>query len=209
MPSLDPSLCNQNQKWGITVKKIFIGALLAAAAATPAMAQDNAGFTGGHIEAIGGWDKVDSDINVDGFTYGLGAGYDFDTGGMVVGLEGEITDSTAKKCAEIPGYKACAKAGRDLYVGARLGTTIGASKNTLLYAKGGYTNAASELEETETVGTVTTVTNYSSKDDGWRVGAGLETKTSNNLLLKGEYRYSDYGDGVNRHQVLAGVGIRF
>ncbi len=191
------------------MKKIFIGALLATAAvaASPAAAQTT-GFTGGHVEAIGGWDKVDSDINVDGFAYGLGAGYDFDANGLVVGVEGEIMDSTAKKCADgvlQPGDRMCIKAGRDLYAGARLGTTVGASKNTLLYVKGGYTNARVEAEYK--LGTTTTTDG--GNDGGWRVGAGVETKTSNNLLFKGEYRYSDYGDGANRHQVLAGVGIRF
>lgn len=198
------------------MKKILIGALLATATvATPAMAQ-NTGFTGAHIEALGGWDKTkvevgpNTDVSADGFAYGLGAGYDFDTGGLVVGIEGEIMDSTAKKCAgSTSTYEACIKAGRDLYVGGRIGTTVGASKNTLLYAKGGYTDARSKITETTTVGTTTTTERWSESDGGWRVGAGVETKTSNNLLLKGEYRYSDYGDGVSRHQVLGGVGIRF
>lgn len=205
------------------MKKILFGALLAAATvATPAMAQDNTGFTGAHIEALGGWDQTRVDAGKDplgndyrdpkanGFAYGLGAGYDFDTGGLVVGIEGEIMDSTAKKCVGSASVsEVCAKAGRDLYVGGRVGTTIGASKNTLLYAKGGYTDARSKVTITETTGNTTTIDRFSDNDGGWRVGAGVETKTSNNLLLKGEYRYSDYGDGVSRHQVLGGVGIRF
>lgn len=200
------------------MKKILIGALLATATvATPTMAQ-NTGFTGAHVEALGGWDqtKVDSGIDsvkdpkADGFAYGLGAGYDFDTGGLVVGIEGEIMDSTAKKCVGSASLtEVCAKSGRDLYVGGRIGTTVGASKNTLLYAKGGYTDARSKVTITETDGGTTTIDRFSDNDGGWRVGAGVETKTSNNLLLKGEYRYSDYGDGVSRHQVLGGVGIRF
>lgn len=202
------------------MKKILTGALLAAAATTaaPALAQDNTGFTGGHVEAIGGWDQNRVDSGVDGVkdpkasgvVYGLGAGYDFDTGGMVVGIEGEFTDSTAKKCVgSAATTEVCAKAGRDLYVGGRIGATVGASKNTLLYAKGGYTDARSKLTITETVGNVTTTERFKESDGGWRIGAGVETKTSNNLLVKGEYRYSDYGDGVSRHQILGGVGIRF
>ncbi len=174
-------------------------------AASPAAAQTT-GFTGGHIEAIGGWDKIDSDVNTDGFAYGLGAGYDFDAGGLVVGVEGEIMDSTGKKCVTVATTENCLKAGRDLYVGGRVGTTMGANKNTLLYVKGGYTDARTHLVQ-KVAGTTTI--DESGTDGGWRVGAGVETKTSNNLLFKGEYRYSDYGDGANRHQVLAGVGIRF
>lgn len=201
------------------MKKILIGALLAAATvASPAMAQDNTGFTGAHIEALGGWDQTRVDSGVDsikdpkanGFVYGLGAGYDFDTGGLVVGIEGEFTDSTAKKCVgSVSTSELCANVGRDLYVGGRVGTTVGASKNTLIYAKGGYTDARSKLTLTETTGNTTTIDRWKETDGGWRVGAGVETKTSNNILLKGEYRYSDYGDGVSRHQVLGGVGIRF
>lgn len=188
------------------MKKILLGALLAAAAATPALAQDNPTFTGAKIEALGGWDKVDSAIDADGFAYGLGVGYDIQTAsGLVVGAEAEYMDSTAKKCVDVVADEYCLKAGRDLYVGGRLGTTIGAAKNTLLYVKGGYTDAKGKYEQT--LAGVTT--SDSATDGGWRVGAGVETQTSNKISLKGEYRYSDYGDDVNRHQIVAGVGIRF
>jgi len=51
--------------------------------------------------------------------------------------------------------------------------------------------------------------------DGFRVGAGLEYNISPTTYVKGEYRYSHYGDvdgydiDLDRHQLVGGVGIRF
>ncbi|NWM24984.1 porin family protein, partial [Escherichia coli] len=46
------------------------------------------------------------------------------------------------------------------------------------------------------------------------LGAGAEVKLTDKVYVKGEYRYSKYNDdnaGIDakRHQVLAGVGVRF
>ena len=42
-----------------------------------------------------------------------------------------------------------------------------------------------------------------------RVGAGVEQQLGTNLYAKAEYRYSNYEAGIERHQVLGGVGFRF
>ena len=48
-----------------------------------------------------------------------------------------------------------------------------------------------------------------------RLGAGLEQKLGTNTFVKAEYRYSNYKEiedfdiDADRHQVVAGVGIRF
>jgi outer membrane immunogenic protein len=184
------------------MSKYLIAALAVstAALAAPAMAQDgDKTFNGAHVEAIGGWDRVQGEgAHDDGALYGVGAGYDFRSGNAVFGVEGEASDSTQKqKVGALTEH-----ASRDLYVGGRAGFVVGG--NNLLYAKAGYTNARFTV-----TGTDTGVTLARGNLDGYRVGAGLEHQLSNNMFVKAEYRYSNYKDGVSRNQVVGGVGIRF
>ena len=216
------------------MRKFIAAALLAGTAATPALAQDgDRTFTGPRIEGTLGYDHVGAgssvsnnngrdDQKIDGLLYGGGIGYDFAAGGVVLGVEGEITGSTAKSERQPYttnfGFGRVA-AGRDLYAGARAGLL--ASPNTLLYVKGGYTNAKLNV----LAGNTTTTTDTSFKLDGWRLGAGAERAVGRNSFAKLEYRYSNYNDArlqygngatsgrfdidTDRHQVVASYGIRF
>ena len=211
----------------------------AAALAVPASAQDaTAGtFTGPRAEVLLGYDiskagstidddsNADNDQSIDGFGYGVGVGYDFNAGGVVLGVEGEWTDSTAKTeftDGDFEGFGlGNVETGRDLYVGARVGVL--AQPDLLLYAKGGYTNARYNLESSFDG------EQYNAKidTDGYRVGAGAEYALSTNTFAKLEYRYSNYSDAevdfeneniadqdlgeidTDRHQVMVGFGYRF
>ncbi|ATE63330.1 outer membrane protein [Rhizorhabdus dicambivorans] len=189
------------------MRSIVVAALFAASAATPALAQDRAPFTGPRVEGLAGWDRVQNNGHDDGVHYGLGAGYDFQAGGALVGIEAEAADSSVKQCAgsrTVADPRVCAKTGRDLYVGGRLGTVVGG--RTLLYAKGGYTNAQAKLTSND--GTTQTTLGKTNLD-GYRVGAGAEYAIGQNSYVKTEYRYSNYENGFSRHQVVAGFGFRF
>jgi outer membrane immunogenic protein len=190
-------------------KLIVVASLAAVSLATPALAQDGSPFTGVHIEGIAGWDRpqVPND-HTNGIVYGVGAGYDFQAGRAVLGIEGEASDSSADKCVvgvAAAGDRLCVNAGRDLYVGGRIGALV--APTTLLYAKAGYTNARMNTDYT----TVSGVGNFRVRDnlDGVRVGAGVEQAVGRNAYVKAEYRYSNYEQNVDRHQVVAGFGIRF
>lgn len=193
-------------------------ALLAGSAfAAPAFAQStDSGFTGPRAEAVVGWDRVEpgsgSGVDgTDGVVYGGQVGYDFQAGSAVLGVEGEITGATTKRTDHdvlTAGDRFRMSAGRDLYVGARVGFTVGG--NALIYAKGGYTNARLSSHYTSP----TTDIRADDDADGWRLGAGAEVKLNDKVYLKGEYRYSKYDDNdvgidAKRHQVVGGVGIRF
>ena len=185
------------------MSKLIIAALVASTAiAAPAFAQDTdtaTTFTGAHIEAIGGWDRVQGQERHDnGVLYGANAGYDLQRGNVVFGVEGEATDSTQKKVLGA----VTEKASRDLYAGGRIGYVVGG--NNLLYVKAGYTNARFNVD-----GTATGVNLANGNLDGVRVGAGIEHQLSNRAFVKTEYRYSNYEQGVSRNQLLAGVGLRF
>ena len=206
-----------------------------AALAAPAFAQDAPPtFTGPRAGVLLGYDRlqpgsgpnsdISSDRKADGLTYGGDVGYDAALGrSLTIGAEGEVTGSTAKVTnspldAAALGYGRV-KAGRDLYIGGRLG--VRAAPSTLIYAKGGYTNQRLDLIASN--GTTETGSHYNL--DGYRLGAGVEQALGGKAYAKIEYRYSNYGDarlefpnGANtnnfdvdtdRHQVVAGVGIRF
>lgn len=189
------------------MRKIFLPALLALVAASPALAQDRAPFTGFRAEALAGWDRVQSGDHDDDLVWGGGVGYDMQMGSALVGFEGEITDSNNKDCtgaATVPDPRLCLKTARDLYAGGRVGMVMGNSM--LLYGKAGYTNLRSKFTSDDG----TTETTLSKGDlDGFRIGAGAEYAVGSNMFLKGEYRYSNYEAGVERHQLVAGLGFRF
>lgn len=220
---------------------ITAAALLTLGVATPALAQDgppppapsDKTFNGPRVGVILGYDKlqpgrgpnsdIDSNRKADGLTYGGDVGYDVDLGRFVIGAEGEVTGSTAKvsnapRSAGALGYGRV-KEGRDLYAGARVGVKV--TPQTLLYAKGGYTNA--RLDLTANDGTVTTGNHYNL--DGYRVGAGVERAIGRRTYAEVEYRYSNYGSArleyanggntsnfdvdTDRHQIAVGLGVRF
>ena len=203
------------------MRKFLIGAaFLSTALATPAFAQENAPFTGPHIEALVGYDDVaDGDGDL---MYGVVAGYDFQMGGVIAGIEGEFADSDVNGAANdlfATGDSFRLNTDRDLYVGARLGFAV--SPSTMIYAKGGYTNAKFEGRFDNGAGTIF---NNGVTADGYRIGAGMEQKF--NLLgpsgfIKAEYRYSNYKNldigendydrqiDVDRHQAVIGLGVRF
>lgn len=169
-------------------------ALALTAAATPALAQD-APFTGPRAEVVAGWDRVSVEGEGEsGLTYGGAIGYDLQRGRAVFGVDAEITGSTTDRTLGA----VTVEAGRDLYAGVRAGVV--AAPNTLLYVKGGYTNARVTAEAAGDDSNVDL--------DGFRIGAGVE-RDFGPMFGKVEYRYSNYSQDFSRHQVLAGLGVRF
>lgn len=188
------------------MKKIFVlGAAIAATSVTPAMAEGRYSFG-----AVAGLDSVqleNDDYDVEGsesgIMYGLTAGYDFiDDAGFVFGIEAEVTDSSVDD--QVGGIYEVEdefelSAGRDLYIGGRLGYMI--TPQLLAYGKAGYSNGQIKGSYSDSTGT------YSAKDelDGFRVGAGLEYDLTV-FRVRGEYRYTDYGNYLGE-LVEGGVSV--
>ncbi|WP_085809062.1 outer membrane protein [Sphingomonas sp. TZW2008] len=201
--------------------------------AVPAAAQEVGPFTGPRAGVILGYDAlrpgdtqdslIRGDQGSDGFLYGGDLGYDVAFNGLVVGVEGEITGSTGRVTNDPRdpndfGFGRV-KAGRDLYIGGRIGVL--AAPTTLIYGKVGYTNARLDLTRDDT----RTETGRNFNLDGFRLGAGVEQSLTPRTYAKLEYRYSNYSDArlnypngastgtfgvdTDRHQVAAGVGFRF
>jgi outer membrane immunogenic protein len=227
------------------MRKVLLAALLTGIA-TPAFAQpagEASPFTGFRVEGLAGYDVLksgdsdedgvdtnddDGDESIEGAAFGVGAGYDFDLGGIVAGVEGEFVESTGEQEADetIDGvaFTTGIETGRDLYIGGRIG--IRATPTTLVYGKAGYTNTSIEAniegggERFE----------FDTNVDGYRLGVGIEQIFGPNVYGKVEYRYSNYNNldfsdnfdlddfeaedfdtdiDLDRHQVMAGIGFRF
>jgi len=193
------------------MRKYVFAMALATAAATPALAQDATPFSGLRAEGLVGYDTTDVEgESSDGITYGAQVGYDVQTRGAVFGAEGEIADSTVDECVQdvdVTGDELCASAGRDLYLGGRAGAVV--SPNVLVYGKAGYSNARVNLDYED--GTAGDTLDFEEGEnlDGVRVGGGVEVALGPNSYAKTEYRYSNYEQGFDRHQVVAGFGFRF
>jgi len=185
---------------------------------SPAIAQDQAPFSGPRVGIEGGWSRIGGGEHrgSDGFTYGASLGYDVASGPVRIGAEVKAADSTQKHCrshpAGGPNARVCYRTDRDLYVGARLGYV--ASPQVLVFAAAGYTNARfSDRFRDLTVGPVRNV-EVARDIGGFRVGGGAEYAVTSNVYLTGAYQYSawkhkDWRRHVHQNQLLAGVGYRF
>lgn len=185
------------------MKKFAIAGAAAALFAIPAAANAQA-----WVQAETGLDVLSLDGESDeGVSYGISAGYDIPlSGNMFVGIQGTVADSTTEECASdvaVVGDELCLKTGRDLSAVVRLGTNVG--EKTKLYVLGGYTNARLRLTYDDGTDSVSDGENA----DGFRLGAGAQYTLSNNVFLKGEYRYSNYESDISRHNVLVGLGVEF
>ena len=230
------------------MKAIFlIGAAAMALASTSAQAQDVSGF---RIEARLGWEKADAEAVLpnpaddevetgdeflvgndddDGAAYGVEIGYDMQIGdSFVVGAYGGVDLSDSNICSElVEDDLACAELGRTFTAGVRAGVPIG--NNSLIYAKGGYSNGKLDLtydpditdNDDEEPGEIAA---FSENRDGYHLGAGAEVGITASIYAKLEYVYTDFGSGSypldeedevsvdvksSRHQALVGLGLRF
>ena len=192
--------------------------LLLAAGATLAGAQSAQAqsFTGPRAEITAGYDASHYDDGItatrstlDGVRIGSAVGYDMAIGkGFTIGAEAGIGFNASGKVEGTLGTtNVRLTSGRDIDLSLRLGAIV--TPSTLLYLKGGYANSEYRLRTSIGGTTGPTVTHTSDDNDGYRIGAGVEQMVNDHVYAKAEYRYTNYGDDLSRHQVLAGVGYRF
>ncbi|WP_332799381.1 outer membrane protein [Sphingomonas sp. PB2P12] len=189
--------------------------------------------SGFRIEPRIGYDRVITELNVEtatdsasvragksGVTYGGEVGYDMVVnGGTVLGVYGGIDGSSAEQCfADGEGGDTCLKPGRNLTAGVRGGFLI--NPTTLLYIKGGYSNGQIRLGYSDPSFPQDDF-RVSDNLGGFHAGAGVQAGFGRNFYGKLEYVYTDYNgyevvDGsdkasldFSRHQVVAGIGVRF
>ncbi len=178
----------------------------------------------------------DFSLDADGFFGGVTAGYNWQAGNIVFGVEGEIgyldldESDVDPNSTEIYGGDTVASFDSDLYgaVTARLGF---GTDRILIYGKGGvaFLNAEGSIVDDCDTGACGLGLIDMHEDEtltGWTIGGGLEVLVSDAWSIKGEYMYMDFGnldlDGtdsfgntydssmdVDVHTVKLGLNYRF
>lgn len=202
--------------------KIFAFAALVLSAATPAAAADMVApdiapqseqltnspydWSGFYLGLQGGysWNKVTalgSDQNLDGGSSGAYAGYNFQHGNIVYGIENDFNYNFKNGNETSLKWDASGR--------ARVGYAL---DRTLLFATAGVAAGGGEID----------VPSVGKKDDiliGWTAGGGVEHALTDNILVRGEYRYSDFGSKdfgtafgdikADQQKVTFGLGYKF
>jgi len=140
---------------------------------------------------------------------GIFAGYNHQMNSIVIGGEADIeaADIRGDFGDEITGVGAGAShIDWQGSVRARLGFT--ATDRALVYLTGGvaFANINYVYSRTALIPPAVDepVTNFRT---GWTVGAGLEYALTENVTVRGEYRYTDYGTFRNESKIAFGPGV--
>ena len=153
-------------------------------------------------------------VNHNGFVGGGQAGFNWQTGALVVGAEVEF-DSFHLNASRTAGatYLCCAGSfqmtqsiNTDWLFTAR-GRLGWAVNNWLFYGTGGLalTNFSHQSVFADTFGAAENVTDSSTKA-GWVAGAGIEYGLSANWILRGEYLHLDFGS-LSSISILGPVAV--
>jgi outer membrane immunogenic protein len=171
----------------------------------------DAGIDGGFLNASfpGGLGSQSA-----GFIGGGQAGYNWQTGAFVLGVETDFDGSTLSKSFNNIGspfvgpIAAAAGLGNDFltingknsltWLGttrARLGFVATPDNRLMIYATGGVAYGGGNSQFTAFDATTNTFWNGnpSSSRVGWVIGGGVEYAVTNNITIKGEYLYADLG----------------
>jgi outer membrane immunogenic protein len=172
-----------------------------------------AGINGGGAWGRSDWSGFGSDTDVSGGLVGVTAGYNWQTGNLVFGLEGDI-DWTSIKGSFTNAACPTGCETKNNWLGTVRGRLGYAFDRVMPYITGGL--AVGDVKATQAgVGSV------SDTNAGWTIGAGVEAALAANWTAKLEYLYVDLGDvGCNvcipasnvdfrTHVVRAGVNLRF
>ncbi len=215
------------------LQRLAAGVLAVAALAGAAQAQDPRAWAGFYVGVHGGyhWGGSDSALSLlpDGAAWGspdylvfqrnydsspegaLGGaqlGFNWRTGGFVVGLEADISrlsaDGQASHTAFVVDpppdgtYQARSRQEMDWFgtLRARIGMTPFADPRLLVYFTGGL--AYGRVETSHSLEAIAFGAGYAGSDTGWEVGGtvggGLEWTMGGGWSLKAEYLYYDLGD---------------
>jgi outer membrane immunogenic protein len=184
-------------------------------------------YVGGHLGY--GWSKFSvndpvlgaSSNTASGWLGGAQAGYNYQIGSFVLGVEGDYSFADVKKTATVVGGNGTLKNDFFADVTARAGYAF---DRFLVYGKGGIAWTRDKLNVSLLGGTASGTFNRT----GWLLGGGLEWAFMNNWSAKIEYNYLHFNSitenfattgglttscpcsvGLNTQIVKAGVNYRF
>ncbi len=188
------------------MRSYLVAAAVLCATAIPAAAGDYKGsgpspWSGAYIglHAGGAWSSVDwqyivsgnrADHSGDGAFGGGQIGYNFRAGGIVLGIEGDISGASINGSTICPGPSYSCNSHISWLGSARLraGVDMG---GVLIYATGGFGFGHLEMSTKLLASGATFGT--SQNDTGWTAGGGAEFLVDRNWSIKAEYLYYDFG----------------
>jgi outer membrane immunogenic protein len=174
-------------------------------------------FAGSSVTSING--NGTADLSPNGFTGGAQLGWNWQSGNVVFGLEGDFNAMDLSEGRTVTaGYPCCAPSTYTLNqevstdwlatLRPRVGMTAG---NWLLYGTGGLAVTEVNLNEsfTDNFGAAPHALENGSVSEtryGWTLGAGAEVDLGNSWSIKGEYLYADFGDVDSTGALTAPTG---
>lgn len=147
--------------------------------------------------------------NAGGGLFGLTAGYNYQSGPLVVGVEGDIdfggVSGTGYPAGGISGTGDLTTEGS---VRARFGYAF---DHALFYITGGYTGANLKGSLSDLSVSPNLFVSQSTYLNGFVVGGGVEYALTRNISVKAEYLFNDYGSsglfGGTRDSIGAGLAL--
>lgn len=147
------------------------------------------------VTALGGIERTDSAPGsgaVDGAYYGGQIGADWKLGGLLLGVEADLGDSTASTALSGP------RANQDLFASAAVRVAVPLGDRARVFVRGGYAYHD-----------ISYAVGPAFKGSGYTVGGGGEFDLTGPLFARAEYRFNDFGQNVRGQQFLGGLGLRF
>jgi outer membrane immunogenic protein len=155
-----------------------------------------------------------------GGLYGLTAGYNYQSGPLVAGLEADLDFGSVNGVGHPFGsVNGSGNVTGDGSVRVRFGYAL---DRALFYVTGGYTGASVKGNVADYGSSPNIYASQSAYMNGFVVGTGVEYAITNNISLKGEYLFNDYGStpyftgtrdainsGVNFSTFRAGINYHF
>jgi outer membrane immunogenic protein len=153
-------------------------------------------YVGGNLGGVWGRSTVSEDVflvgsftnNPSGVIGGFQAGYNWQAGNLVYGVEADIALSSAEQTTDLGGgfFHRSSLSGLSTLRG-RIGIAM---SPTLLYLTGGAAFAWLKHEQVDFSGTAS----RGSTAWGWTIGAGIEHAFANRWSIKAEYLYTRFND---------------
>lgn len=141
--------------------------------------------------------------DIDGFLGGVQAGFNYQAGAFVVGLEADFQLSDIAESSRFnfaAGNFALASTSIDWFGTLRARAGFVPTERLLVYATGGliYASVSTRSDIFLNGGSGVPQFTYSGSSDevefGWTLGGGLEFAATNNVTLRAEYLYYDLGE---------------
>jgi len=155
-----------------------------------------------------------------GGLYGVTAGYNYQSGPLVAGVEADLDFGSVDGTRHpFDGVSATGNVTGNGSLRARFGYAM---DRTLAYVTAGYTGAVLKGSISDVNGSPNIYASQSAYLNGFVIGGGLEFAVTQNISLKGEYLFNDYGTsqffsgtrdattaGISFSTIKAGINYHF